>query len=42
MLAHFSTSRAAEAVKRTVRVPVLAAPEAAVTRMKALVGGVPC
>jgi Asp/Glu/hydantoin racemase len=42
MLAHFSTSRAAEQVRRAVRVPVLAAPEAAVTRMKALVEGVPC
>jgi len=37
MLAHFSTSRAAEAVRRTVNVPVLAAPEAAVSRMRTLV-----
>jgi Asp/Glu/hydantoin racemase len=37
MLAHFSTSRAAERVRSEVDVPVLAAPEAAVTRMKALV-----
>ena len=42
MLAHFSTSRAAESVRSRVQVPVLAAPEAAVTRMKTLVGGVPC
>jgi Asp/Glu/hydantoin racemase len=38
MLAHFSTSRAAETVRGEVDVPVLAAPEAAVTRMKSLVG----
>jgi Asp/Glu/hydantoin racemase len=37
MLAHFSTSRAAERVRGEVDVPVLAAPEAAVTRMKAMV-----
>ncbi|MXQ13187.1 aspartate/glutamate racemase family protein [Microvirga makkahensis] len=37
MLAHFSTSRAADAVRRTVGVPVLAAPEAAVGRMRTLV-----
>jgi Asp/Glu/hydantoin racemase len=37
MLAHFSTSRAAERVRSAVDVPVLAAPEAAVTRMKGLV-----
>ena len=42
MLAHFSTSRAAESVRSEVEVPVLAAPEAAVTRMKTLVGGGPC
>ena len=42
MLAHFSTSRAAERVRREVQVPVLAAPEAAVTRMKTLVGGAAC
>jgi Asp/Glu/hydantoin racemase len=40
MLAHFSTSRAAERVRSKVEVPVLAAPEAAVTRMKTLIGGV--
>ncbi len=39
MLAHFSTSRAAEAVRRVVSKPVLAAPEAAVARMKTLVEG---
>jgi Asp/Glu/hydantoin racemase len=39
MLAHFSTSRAAESVRSEVDVPVLAAPEAAVMRMKTLVGG---
>lgn len=37
MLAHFSTSRAAEAVRSVVNVPVLTAPDAAVDRMKALV-----
>lgn len=37
MLAHFSTSRAAEAVRKVVNVPVLTAPEAAVTRMRSLV-----
>jgi Asp/Glu/hydantoin racemase len=42
MLAHFSTSRAADSVRAVVDVPVLAAPEAAVARMKSLVGGVPC
>lgn len=39
MLAHFSTSRAAEPVRSKVKVPVFAAPEAAVMRMKALVTG---
>lgn len=42
MLAHFSTSRAAECVRGEVDVPVLAAPEAAVLRMRTLVSGVPC
>jgi aspartate/glutamate racemase len=42
MLAHFSTSRAADSVRNEVDVPVLAAPEAAVERMKTLVGGGPC
>ncbi|MEP7456040.1 aspartate/glutamate racemase family protein [Phyllobacterium sp. SB3] len=39
MLAHFSTSRAAEEVRRAVNKPVFAAPEAAVVRMKTLVVG---
>jgi Asp/Glu/hydantoin racemase len=42
MLAHFSTSRAADGVRGQVDVPVLAAPEAAVTRMKTLVGVSKC
>jgi Asp/Glu/hydantoin racemase len=42
MLAHFSTSRAAERVRSEVDVPVFAAPEAAVMRMKSLLGGDPC
>jgi Asp/Glu/hydantoin racemase len=37
MLAHFSTSRAAEAVRSVVNVPVLTAPHAAVERMRSLV-----
>lgn len=37
MLAHFSTSRAAVAVKEQVSVPVLSAPDAAVLLMKSLV-----
>jgi len=37
MLAHFSTSRAAEEVRRKVDRPVLTAPDAAVIRMKTLV-----
>jgi aspartate/glutamate racemase len=39
MLAHFSTSRAADAVRGVVAVPVLTAPDAAVSRMRALVEG---
>ena len=39
MLAHFSTSRAAEAVRRVVDVPVLTAPDAAVDRMREMVAG---
>ena len=39
MLAHFSTSRAAAAVRAVVDAPVLAAPEAAVTMMRGLVQG---
>jgi Asp/Glu/hydantoin racemase len=37
MLAHFSTSRAAEKVRAAVAVPVLTAPHAAVERMRGLV-----
>jgi Asp/Glu/hydantoin racemase len=37
MLAHFSTSRAAEAVAAAVSAPVLSAPNAAVIRMRSLV-----
>lgn len=37
MLAHFSTSRAAAAVRARVSVPVLTAPHAAVERMRSLV-----
>lgn len=37
MLAHFSTSRAADAVSAAVSVPVLSAPNAAVVRMRSLV-----
>jgi hypothetical protein len=37
MLAHFSTSRAAESVRAVLDVPVLTAPDAAVERMRSLV-----
>lgn len=37
MLAHFSTSRAADAVRSAVRTPIFTAPESAVLRMKTLV-----
>jgi Asp/Glu/hydantoin racemase len=37
MLAHFSTSRAAEAVRAVVGVPVLTAPHAAVDRMREMI-----
>ena len=39
MLAHFSTSRAAELVRQAVATPVLTAPDAAVDRMKELIEG---
>jgi Asp/Glu/hydantoin racemase len=39
MLAHFSTSRAAAAVRARVTLPVLTAPHAAVERMRGLVEG---
>ena len=39
MLAHFSTSRAAAAVRAAVQVPVLTAPHAAVARMREMVEG---
>lgn len=39
MLAHFSTSRAALAVRARVATPVLTAPHAAVERMRAMVEG---
>jgi Asp/Glu/hydantoin racemase len=38
MLAHFSTSLAADAVRAKVRSPVLSAPQLAVQRMKGLIG----
>lgn len=38
MLAHFSTSRAAEAVRQRVTVPVLTAPHAAVKKMRTALG----
>jgi aspartate/glutamate racemase len=38
MLAHFSTSRAAAAVSRVLRAPVLTAPDAAVAKLKRILG----
>jgi Asp/Glu/hydantoin racemase len=40
MLAHFSTSRAAAAVRKVVDVPALTAPDAAVDRLRVMVEGV--
>jgi Asp/Glu/hydantoin racemase len=37
MLAHFSTSRAREAVQAKLNIPILSAPDAAVTRMRFLI-----
>ena len=37
MLAHFSTSRAREAVQAKLKIPILSAPDAAVTRMRSLI-----
>jgi len=42
LLAHFSTSRAAESVRAQVKVPVLTAPHAAVQKMRALTGETSC
>lgn len=39
MLAHFSTARAADAVRSVVDIPVLTAPESAVSRMRSLIEG---
>ena len=38
MLAHFSTSRAEQALSERLDVPVLSAPGAAVTRLRELIG----
>lgn len=42
MLAHFSTSRAADAVREQVRVPVLTAPHAAVEKMRIALEATSC
>ncbi|WP_336777957.1 aspartate/glutamate racemase family protein [Pantoea sp. USHLN256] len=42
MLAHFSTSRAAAAVREQVAIPVLTAPHAAVKKMQLAIGGASC
>jgi hypothetical protein len=39
MPAHVSTARALACVQRRVPVPVLAAPDAAIMRLRALIGG---
>jgi hypothetical protein len=38
VLAHFSTARAAEAVRKAVRQPVLTSPDAAVARLRRVLG----
>ncbi len=42
MLAHFSTSRAADAVREQVSIPVMTAPHAAVQKMRAALGAASC
>ncbi|MGQ7844177.1 hypothetical protein ACUNV4_06860 [Granulosicoccus sp. 3-233] len=38
MLAHFSTTRAAEAVRQQTRIPVLTSPDCAINKLKDLIG----